>query len=479
MLDESGGSTGPATRGTDNRAPRASVLVCGFGGAREALLGHLARAGYSAVTAPSTDRAAELLRQRRFDLAVVDLGLLSPSLFIGALDRLRSIDPAMGVIVAAPPARWDEAVACLAHGAWSSLPVPIDPAELLLHLERALDHRRLQTAVELYEGSHALLASLSTEDLRGHVLEMARRVLRCPTAVLVLSQPGASPPGELLSQGPDGPEALELTRRLFLEPEEPAGSTVWSARLDPPDEAAGPRPFEAAQAFPLVVRDHSLGLLAVFRRPGAPEFTALEQQRGRLFAAQASLALDNARIYAALESLAVIDELTGLHSRRYLFDIVRRSRPETAVEGTSFLMIDVDHFKQVNDQFGHSAGDRVLRRVAELLVTATRESDVVARVGGEEFAVLLPHTEEETATDVAERIRASIALHTQDPQVTVSVGVASLQGALLVEGSDPQERAAALMERADVALYRAKRAGRNRVCVWRARHPPALEPAEP
>jgi diguanylate cyclase (GGDEF)-like protein len=132
-------------------------------------------------------------------------------------------------------------------------------------------------------------------------------------------------------------------------------------------------------------------------------------------------------------------------------------------------MIDVDHFKSVNDRYGHAVGDRVLRRIADLLVTATRQNDVVARIGGEEFAVLLPHTDEETATDVAERVRAAVALHTSDPQVTVSIGVASLGGALFQHGEDPIERAATLMERADGALYRAKRAGRNRVCVWRAR----------
>ncbi len=449
-------------------AARASVLVVDddeddAAGLAAALLAE----GYEVAVAHDGLEAIALAKQRRFDLVVTDLRLGPGMDGVETLVQLKQIDDSIGVIVATAYSSIDTAIACLKRGAWDYVQKPIRFEELKLQLERALEHRKLQTAVELYEASHSLLTSLSSEDLRVHVLEMARRVLRSPTAVLLLHPPSGEPTWECQAQGPEANEAATAARRLFVDGTAPP-TTLWSGRLaDRPE--LGETPFDRVVAYPLVVRDHSIGLLVALRHAGAPAFTVMEQQRGGIFAVQAALALDNARIYQALEHIAVIDELTGLHSRRYLFDIVRRSRPEEAVTGTSFLMVDVDHFKHVNDNWGHAVGDQVLRRVAELLVSATRDSDVVARVGGEEFAVLLPHTDEETATDVAERVRAAIALHTSDPQVTVSVGVSSLPGALFQHGEDPIERAATLMERADGALYRAKRAGRNRVCVWRAR----------
>jgi len=422
--------------------------------------------GYDVATAHSGADAVALARQRRFDLVVTDLRLGGGMDGVETLVALKQIDDAIGVIVATGYTSIDTAISCLKQGAWDYVQKPIRLDELKLQLERALEHRKLQTAVELYEASHSLLTSLSSEELRVHVLEMARRVLRSPTAVLLLHPASGEPTWDVQPQGPDANEATAAARRLFVEGTDPL-TAAWSGRVGDGAEAS---PFDRIVAYPLVVRDHSIGLLVALRHVGAPAFTVIEEQRGGIFAVQAALALDNARIYQTLEHIAVIDELTGLHSRRYLFDIVRRSSPEEAVSGTSFLMVDVDHFKQVNDRWGHAVGDRVLRRVAELLLSATRESDIVARVGGEEFAVLLPHTDEETATDIAERVRAAIALHTVDPQVTVSVGVSSVPGALFQHGEDPIERAATLMERADGALYRAKRAGRNRVCVWRARH---------
>jgi len=437
-----------------------------------ALAAALRAEGYDVAVVTSGRDAVALARVRRFDLAVTDLRLGGGMDGIETLVALKEIDDAMGVIVATGYSSIETAITCLKRGAWDYVQKPIRLDELRLQLERALEHRKLQTAVELYEASHSLLTSLSSEGLRVHVLEMARRVLRSPTAVLLLHPPEPEGDWEIQAQGDDTGEAIGAARRLFTvatpDSEPPSSAQPWSGQLSARPELQGAR-FDRVLAYPLVVRDRSLGLLLALRHPNAPAFTVMEEQRGGIFAVQAALALDNARIYAALEHIAVVDELTGLHSRRYLFDIVRRSRPEETVAGTSFLMVDVDHFKSVNDRYGHAVGDRVLRRLAHLLVSATRQNDVVARIGGEEFAVLLPHTDEETATDVAERVRASVALHTTDPQVTVSIGVASVEGGLFQHGEDPIERAATLMERADGALYRAKRAGRNRVCVWRAR----------
>jgi diguanylate cyclase (GGDEF)-like protein len=130
------------------------------------------------------------------------------------------------------------------------------------------------------------------------------------------------------------------------------------------------------------------------------------------------------------------------------------------------LIIDVDHFKAVNDRFGHAAGDRVLTIIAAVCRSAKRDSDTVARIGGEEFAVLLPETNLEAARVVAERLRHLVmecapTVNGEKPELTVSVGVAT--ATLGMSGTN------ALLQLADEALYQAKGTGRNRVCISTAK----------
>ncbi len=165
-----------------------------------------------------------------------------------------------------------------------------------------------------------------------------------------------------------------------------------------------------------------------------------------------------------LRFLGLTDGLTGVNNRRF-FDqrlpeeVARVTRRE---EPLSCLFIDIDHFKRINDGYGHPAGDAVLREVASLIRAQLRASDVVARYGGEEFAILLPDTGVIRALEVAERIRAAIAASPittgsgEEIPVTVSIGLATLAGG---READPM----GLVAEADQALYRAKAGGRNRV----------------
>lgn len=161
----------------------------------------------------------------------------------------------------------------------------------------------------------------------------------------------------------------------------------------------------------------------------------------------------------------VRDELTGLFNRRYLIDAMQRElhRADRRNEPVSVLVLDVDHFKHFNDNFGHGAGDMILRYLGELLRDHTRGADIVARYGGEEFVVMLPATQGAEAGVCAENLRMmasrmSIAYEGRVlPQLTVSIGVASYP----VDGRDINT----LINAADGALYRAKRGGRNRVCT--------------
>jgi diguanylate cyclase (GGDEF)-like protein len=177
-------------------------------------------------------------------------------------------------------------------------------------------------------------------------------------------------------------------------------------------------------------------------------------------AVEAAAALARAYSYREVATHASSDPLTGLPNRRYFDEfcglLARRRRAGDAV---AVLMVDIDKFKVLNDTFGHPVGDEVLKAVAGAIVAAVRDEDVPARVGGEEFAVLLRNPEPEVAVEVGERVR--VAVRALDLRrhgvagVTVSVGVANARGA--------DESMGSIVDRADHALLRAKRAGRDRV----------------
>ena len=162
---------------------------------------------------------------------------------------------------------------------------------------------------------------------------------------------------------------------------------------------------------------------------------------------------------ALMERLVRVDALTGLDNRRVWFEKLDAEwhRAHRCGSHPAVIMLDVDALEAVNDHYGHSAGDGLLRQVGELLQQSLRTSDVVARLGGDEFAVLLPHVSSTEAVGVAEKMRGAVAARLPGG-VTVLVGVASAQD---VPGLD----ARALIQCADRALYDAKAAGRNRVRV--------------
>jgi diguanylate cyclase (GGDEF)-like protein len=167
-----------------------------------------------------------------------------------------------------------------------------------------------------------------------------------------------------------------------------------------------------------------------------------------------------------LKILAAIDPLTGLTNRRQFETLARTelARSQRYMRPLSLLVIDIDHFKLVNDTFGHEAGDQVLRSTANVLTSAKRASDVVARMGREEFAILLPETSKEAALATAERVRQQVqacecAATGEKLRVTTSIGVAG--ATVRTSGIE------ALCRQADQALYEAKRSGRNRVVLAR------------
>ena len=170
-----------------------------------------------------------------------------------------------------------------------------------------------------------------------------------------------------------------------------------------------------------------------------------------------------ARYHEEIYQLATHDVLTDLCNRRHFVEMMDKEigRALRHQRALALCIIDVDLFKPINDRYGHIAGDEVLRQIAAILKQHVRSDDIAARIGGEEFAVLLPECDVPAATGFAERLRASVAAALfsaagESLRITVSIGVASVD--------DARDSRAKLMAAADAALYRAKREGRDRVC---------------
>ncbi|MEG6549876.1 GGDEF domain-containing protein [Desulfocurvibacter africanus] len=227
-------------------------------------------------------------------------------------------------------------------------------------------------------------------------------------------------------------------------------------------DIGGPQPA-AVVAMPLRTGLTPFGLLALSSKE--PVSLARDQVQTITAAVQhLALALKNALLYREVQTMADFDGLTRIHNRQS-FD--RRLREELArhkryQQPISLLMLDLDHFKRINDSFGHEAGDMVLRELGRILSESMRETDIAARYGGEEFVVILPHTDESNAHTLAQRLRAAICgkifhFHGQTFQVTVSIGISSIDAASVDLDTN-------LVREADQALYLAKRNGRNMVC---------------
>jgi diguanylate cyclase (GGDEF)-like protein/PAS domain S-box-containing protein len=226
--------------------------------------------------------------------------------------------------------------------------------------------------------------------------------------------------------------------------------------------------------LPLIVGEQKLGAAFVaFQQPHP--FTPDEIMRGEQAARQIALAEAKAELFERVQQLAITDGLTDISNRRHFFELADRefqrarrfSHPLTAV------MLDVDHFKQINDTYGHAAGDRVLVNLAQCLTAGIRDVDILGRYGGDEFSILLPETKLAEARVGAERLRLAVA---ETPilvegfssfAISVSMGLAEMD----TETADPAE----LIACADAALYAAKHAGRNRVSTFVGRKPHGLD----
>ena len=214
--------------------------------------------------------------------------------------------------------------------------------------------------------------------------------------------------------------------------------------------------------------DRSRGLIVIFA--DAPEyFGQVGLEPFIAFAQLATVALDQANLKISLEQMATIDPTSNLFNRRALMEVIEReyAHAKRSNAPLSFLLIDLDRFKLLNDNYGHAVGDEMLRRVSQILKATLRSCDWVGRWGGEEFLALLPGTEETGALNIAERVREgverfSITFNRQTIRTTASIGVANFPR----DGNTAEF----LLRAADAALYEAKKTGRNRVVAAGNKH---------
>jgi len=211
-------------------------------------------------------------------------------------------------------------------------------------------------------------------------------------------------------------------------------------------------------AVPLLRDDEQLGFLTIFTRSGGRSFSEDDVQELEQLALRAGPAIENARRFREARQLADLDALTGLHNRRYFHETLARevSRAQRYNRSLALIVFDLDDFKAINDRIGHLAGDAVLADAAERVRDSVRSADIACRVGGDEFAVILPESTLADADQLYRRIHQSVSSRpiSQEGRLFLSAGVTDLR---------PEDDAVAFFERADDALYRAKEAGKGRM----------------
>lgn len=331
--------------------------------------------------------------------------------------------------------------------------------------------RRARHLSALHAATSALLHTLELEPLLGQILDAA-------TSAVQASQKGmlhliARDTGQLEMravigytdpriqkfnfQGSRGYVAKAVRERIPL--------LIKDVPKDPSIRYDGTIPevraIQSAIVAPLILNDTVLGALSL-DSASKNAFTEEDLELLVSFAATATAAIRNAMLHAEVQKLALTDTLTNLYNRRGFFELGRREveRTRRFNRPLSAIMVDMDHFKVINDTFGHANGDQVLRLVAARLRNNVREIDVIGRYGGDEFTLLLPETDLFIASSVAERLRQIVSetpvmVGEDSIRIAISLGVAKL--------APDTKDLAELVDSADAALYHAKQAGRNRV----------------
>lgn len=434
----------------------------------------LREVGHDVAVAANGVEALARLEAEPFDLLLTDL--LMPEMDgLELLERAKQQFPALDVIVLTSVSTAEPAVRALRGGAFHYLVKPLDPEALQLEVHRCLENRRLMAEnaelrryQQLLGAAQRITACLELDRLRPLAVDTLAAHAQADAALLF--RPATDRPGlELLAvRNLSTPQGTHLAELLWarhgatvLPATEPLAADDLGALI--PASDAGLRHVEHALFVPLRREGALLGVALLLRRDEHRAFSAAHARDAAFLGESVALALENAERYQQAQWIAHLDALTGLYNARHLEHVVDREIRARLSTSTPFsvLFMDLDHFKRVNDTHGHQIGSRVLVEMSRLLRRHTRETDVLIRYGGDEFVVILPDADTETAVRAAERIRVAVEAHRflsregLELRLTLCCGVSSW----------PRHAATRedMIHRADMAMYHGKKAHRNAV----------------
>ena len=324
--------------------------------------------------------------------------------------------------------------------------------DLAGELAGALERAEEQTRKNRFLGD--LAGSIDLDDVLARVLNAAGTVDGADAALVRIPTDGRPLVATL------GLSTEEAERHAVTDPPDgrAARSISISYRYGAEEAAAHDDLLRAGLAVPLIAEDRPTGFLAVFTRSPSVSFGEDALVELEEIAARAAPVIANAQRFREARQQADLDALTGLHNRRYFHDTLARevARAHRYDRRLALIVFDLDDFKEINDRVGHLTGDAVLAEAAERVRGVVRSADIACRVGGDEFAVILPESTLTDADQLYRRLQAAVSATPigQVPMLLLSAGVAELR---------PEDDPTSFFQRADDALYRAKESGKGKV----------------
>ena len=351
-------------------------------------------------------------------------------------------------------------------------------AEVVASLNARMDElgRELAGALERAEAERRrtrilgdLVGSIDLDEVLARVLEAAAKLRGVDAALIMLPDAhGGKPIVATLGLSSDEAERHAIAGPPDGRPAHSITMTYTYPELEREEDGEADGAIHGGLAVPLPLEGTS-GYLTIFTRTADRTFAEEDVQELETLALRAAPAIENARRFREARQLADLDALTGLHNRRFFHETLARevARARRYERKLGLIVFDLDDFKEINDRIGHLAGDAVLAEAAERVRDVVRSADIACRVGGDEFAVILPESSLEDADQLYRRIQHNVSARPigQGGKLYLSAGVAELR---------PDDDAMTLFQRADDALYRAKDAGKGRVV---AANSPGLGPA--
>jgi len=442
--------------------------------ARTVYSDYLRGAGYEVEVADGAESALVLLASRRFDVLLTDVILPGSRDGLELLDAAKGLDPNIGVIVITALDKVDPAVRAMRSGASDYLVKPVTPEALQLAVQRCLatrvllaENQSLRSHLKLFESGQRIASTLDRDRLVPMALAAVSLELEAGAAALF--ERGAD--GAFSAAGAHGmptEEANELLEhcRSVLDGLDAFGAALTAVRLPGSSEKGA----HHAALLTVVEEGRLLGAVAV---RVAGEVRSEAAMGAAFLCRHLALALVNLGRLQQVQNLAYLDDLTHLYNVRYLDLALDRAvaggRPFTV------LFMDLDRFKQVNDQHGHLSGSALLVEVARVLRSCVRDEDVVVRYGGDEYVLLLDGIDSGGGLKVAERIRRAIEDHRYLSREGARVRVTSSIG--LASWPEHAQAKQELLDLADRAMYRGKRTTRN-VVYMASKDLPPVPPGE-